>query len=74
MEEDKILIGCSCGCSVLDISKLYDDGDEVYISHYYSSFYTKQNGWFDRLKDKIRFIWCIIANKEYYFYEVILKK
>ena len=72
--DNKILLECDCGCSILSIEKVFEDDDYISISHFYSSFYTHQSSCLDLLKRKIKLIWSVIWNKDFCFYEVVLQK
>lgn len=67
---NSVLIKCDCGCGILDVNR---DEDGTYISYYGSVFYTGQETFFGRLINKIKMIWLIIRNKEFYFYDLVLE-
>ncbi len=67
---------CSCGCHdgvVLKIDKDID-GKIAFLSLVSDKFYSEQNGFFLRLGEKIKRIWRILRNKEYCYFEIVLKE
>lgn len=72
--EEKIVVECDCGCSVISL-QVFDEKDETFVmSHFYSSFYSKQEDTWEILKRKAQMIWFIITGKEFRLYDVILSK
>ena len=79
ISEDKkdLIVTCKCGC---------DEGVHLHISHerdedYYAyqcftngNFYRDQYGMFGTLKNKLKKIWAIIRNKDYYYSDVVMSK
>lgn len=63
------LVECDCFCSIL---RFQEDEDGVYIDHYISSWYAKQNNIIDVLKYKIKMIWYIIQGKDFHLYDIVL--
>jgi hypothetical protein len=73
---NQIEVKCGCGCSTLEITQWYENNvpESVWISHKIrSSTAYYYPGW-NRFKEKIKLIWCILRGKEYYFYELDLNK
>ncbi len=67
---------CSCGCHdgvVLKIDR-DTDGKMAFLSLVSDRFYSEQEGFFFRLGEKIKRIWRIIRNKEYCYFEIVLKE
>lgn len=67
-----IRLNCEDDCSIIQVS--YFDGDDcVIISHFGSSFYERQEGFFYRLKKRILFAYNILRGKEYQLYDIIVQ-
>lgn len=64
-----IFCECDCGCATLQISRFEDD---VTIDCKESFFYSKQDGIFKTIKERIKMIWCIITGKEYRLWDITL--
>lgn len=74
MEKDKALF-CKCGCSNgIKFETFKDEEDVVYISFVTDMFYAIQDKFFKRLKEKIKRIWYVLANKEYTYFDIAVKK
>ena len=75
--EKVLFIRCSCGTHGIQLMKYdykNDPSEEIYLSIYTDMFYSKQDTFFQRLKQKIKKIWCIVRNKDYLVdYEVCLR-
>lgn len=75
--KEDLIVTCKCGC---------DKGVHLHISHegeedYYAyqcfvngNFYKEQCGVFRTLKNKLKKIWAIIRNKDYYYSDVVMNK
>jgi len=72
----RIIVECDCGCSVIEIDQWVekDKMSEVYLCHLIPSFFSLQSPGWNKLKNAVKMIWCIITGKEYLFYDVILAK
>lgn len=70
--KDKVVF-CTCGCNN-GIVFQPDEDNTVYIDFVASKFYTEQEGFFYRLKNKLKRIYYILFNKEYTYFEVIVDK
>ena len=66
-------ISCDCGCkNTIRIEKnIYD---EVGISFLTDNYYNKQQTIWSIIKEKFEKIKCILTNKDYYYFEIILTK
>lgn len=74
--ETELAAFCSCGCGDgvhLKVTK-DDDGKTVYLSFVTDRFYSGQGNAFSRFKEKLKRIWCIIRNKEYSYFEIIMNE
>ncbi len=68
----KLTIECECGCSKLDFEFNNDgDFDELIITHYYASWYGRQQPIWKTIKDRLQLIWCGLTGKDYLFYELL---
>lgn len=69
--DESLMLECDCGCSFLRIQQL-DYGGEVVFSHYVSSFGSEQSNAWERFKENVKLIWCIITGKRYTFFEIVV--
>ena len=78
ISEDKknLIITCKCGCSAVHLTINHEDDEDDYAYQCFmkSNFYDEQNGMFGRLMDKLKKIWKIIRNKDYYYSDVVMNK
>lgn len=68
---DEIIISCKCGCDEgirVKVDHDADDGDVWYQTYVSGNWYREQS----RLIDKIKKIWAIIRNKDFYYSEIVL--
>lgn len=79
ISEDKkdLIATCECGCDEgvhLTISN--KDGEKYYAYQCFinGNFYRDQYGIFGTFKNKIKKIWAIIRNKDYYYSDVVMNK
>lgn len=75
----ELIITCNCGCDEsfhIKIEPIYEDEYETYalISYMNGKFYTDQLSGWNTIKKKLKKIWAIITNKDYYYSDVILNK
>lgn len=72
---EKFYLPCECGCSILQFDKYDEDGvPTTYGAHYSLSFYEKQPEFFQRLKNIFKFLFILMKNKEYIFYNMVIDK
>lgn len=79
ISEDKkdLVITCDCGCgTAAHINISHELGEEYYAYQCFmnGNFYKEQYGLFRTLKNKIRKIWAIIRNKDYYYSDIVMTK
>jgi hypothetical protein len=74
---DEMLISCNCGCDEgmrlrIDKDEDLDDVNATYAYQSFSSgdFYTGQGSF----RKKLRKIWAIIRNKDFYYSEICMSK
>lgn len=76
--EDKaeMIVTCRCGCCEAAHIKInHDEYDDYAIWTYMNgNFYKEQYGAFRVLREKLKKIWAIIRNKDYYYSDVIMNK
>ena len=78
-DNQELIITCDCGCDEsfhIKIDTVFEDDDYTYafISYMNGKFYSDQsNGW-NTFKKKLKKIWAIIRNKDYYYSDVLLNK
>jgi hypothetical protein len=73
----KLSIDCYCGCGVLRIVdyNTKEDRDGGYgIIYYAESFYSKQDGIFRTLWNRIRFAFNILRGKEFFLYDIMMNE
>ena len=72
-ENDELIISCNCGCDEGIHFKIHDykDGDYAFLAFTNGNFY-KEQGF--GLVDKLKKIWAIIRNKDYYYSDVVISK
>lgn len=75
-ENHEIYADCHCGCdNGLRIRIEKDNFDEYCFCSYTSgNFYAMQSSFTTRLKTKLRKIWSIIRNKDFYYSEIIMSQ
>ena len=70
-DNKEMIITCSCGCDEGIRVKVEGFFDEYCYQTYISgNFYKEQAG----LLDKIKKIWAIIKNKDFYYSEIVMSK
>lgn len=79
ISEDKkdLIATCKCGCDEgirLHISHESEEDDYAYMCFTNGNFYKEQSGVFRTLENKLKKIWAIIRNKDYYYSDVIMSK
>ena len=73
-KENSFDIGCACGCSLMRISQ-YEDKEgfeEVYIEQFIPNFYALQKPGWNKFKNALKMIWCIIRGKEYTLFDIVI--
>lgn len=75
-DKKDLIVTCECGCEDgvrINISK--DDYDDyAYQCFTNGNFYRDQNGMFGTLKNKLKKIWAIIRDKDYYYSDIIMSE
>lgn len=78
MNKDKteLIVTCKCGCDAACHITIEKDGRDTYtiVSFMNGNFYTDQYGGLDLLKEKLKKIWAIIRNKDYYYADVVMNE
>lgn len=71
-KDDELIISCKCGCDEGIHFKIenYEDSDYAFLSYTNGNFYTQQIPSFEKLKK----IWAIIRNKDFYYSDIVLTK
>ena len=65
---------CKCGCGNGVVLKADNDKDfGVSLQLVSDNFYSGHNNRRNALKEKIRRIWCIIAGKEYCYFDLLIE-
>lgn len=71
-KDDELIISCKCGCdegihfAICD----YKDRDYAFVTHTSGNYYREQCSF----REKLKKIWAIIRNKDYYYSEVCMDK
>ena len=75
-ENHEIYADCHCGCdNGLRIRIEKDNfGEYCFCSYTSGNFYAMQSYFTTRLKTKLKKIWAIIRNKDFYYSEIIMSK
>lgn len=79
ISDDKkdLIVTCKCGCDEgvhLTISHEDDEDDYAYQCFTNGNFYKDQYGMLGTLNNKIKKIWAIIRNKDYYYSDIVMNK
>lgn len=78
ISEDKkdLIVNCKCGCGAVHLTIDHEDEEDDYAYQCFmkSNFYDEQYGMFGRLICKLKKIWKIIRNKDYYYSDVVMNK
>ena len=70
-DNKEMIILCECGCDEgMRIQIDTEFGDYAYMTYVSGNFYKEKNGFFNKLKK----IWDIIRNKDFYYSDIILSK
>ena len=69
-------VSCSCGCSLMRVSqyKSKKGFEEVYIESFIPSFYALQTPGWNKFKNALKMIWCILRGKEYWLFEIVVNQ
>lgn len=76
-DNKNLVVTCKCGCDEgVHIKISHEDGSDDYAYQCFSNgnFYKDQCGVFAILKNKLKKIWAIIRNKDYYYSDVVMTK
>lgn len=73
-----MIVTCSCGCDdgvhIIKVNPEYD-GSIACLSYVSGNFYKKQeNTFLGVFKNKLKNIWSIIRNKDYYYSDILMSK
>ena len=70
--DNELIVSCKCGCDEGIHFKIqdYGDGDYAFLTYINGSFYSQQS----TFSDKLRKIWAIIRNKDFYYSDIVLTK
>jgi len=70
----RIVIRCDCGTESIGIGKLFDGEEplEYYMDISIYAFSTEQEGFFSKLKNRLKTIWYILRHGTHRFQEIIL--
>lgn len=73
MENNELIITCHCGCddSVHISVEDFPDGSYAFMTYMNGNFYLEQKQPFI---EKIKKIWAIIRNKDYYYSDIVMTK
>lgn len=75
-DNKELIVTCDCGCENGFYIRIDDLGDNyfAFLSYMNGNFYTDQKGFFSIFLNKLRKIWAVIANKDYYYSDVVMSK
>lgn len=71
LDNSEMIISCKCGCDEGLRIKIEKDEEDYCYTTYLSGNWYKEQG---RFRDKLKKIWAIIRNKDFYYSEIILNK
>ena len=76
MKNHEIVTFCRCGCGDGFVIKFrhYCDQTHIYLETITSGFYSRQNGFFQIIKFRIKAAWFMLTGKEYLLHEIMLDK
>ncbi len=74
-DNNELILSCSCGCDEglrinIDVDTDDEKGIYCYQTYLSANWYKEQGSFWKKLKK----IWCIIINKDYYYSEICLTK
>ncbi len=73
----ELIMSCQCGCDEgirIRINKDDELDDYAFVTYQNGNWYREQSGSFKTLTEKIKKIWRIIRNKDFYYSEIIMSK
>lgn len=75
-DNKELIVTCDCGCEDSIHIKVENVSDDyfAFLSYMNGNFYTEQKGFFSTFLNKLRKIWAVIANKDYYYSDVVMSK
>lgn len=78
-DNDELVVTCGCGWEdhAAHIKILHDkeDDDFCYLTYLNGNFYKEQNQKISEVfKRKLRKIWAIVVNKDYYYSDIIMSR
>lgn len=74
-DNKELIISCNCGCDEGVHIKIDESfGDFAYQAFTSGNFYKEQYGMFGVLKEKLKKIWAIVRNKDYYYSDIVMSK
>ena len=74
MENNEYATFCECGCGNGVHLKAYKEDGELSVQLVSNNFYSGRKNIKNSLKEKLKRIWYIIANKEYCYFEILIHK
>jgi len=70
---DEIILTCSCGCDDSVHLKITQEDDTfAFMAFLNGNYYRDQCSGFKLFTQKLRKIWAILTNKDYYYSDIIL--
>lgn len=71
-----MIVTCKCGCGAVHLTIDTEEDDDYYAYQCFmkSNFYDEQYGMLGKLMDKLKKIWKIIRNKDYYYSDIVMNK
>jgi len=71
----ELIVSCKCGCDEGVHIRIDDSyGYFAFVSYFNSNFYRDQRGASRCLREKIKKIWAIIRNKDFYYSDIIMTR
>ncbi len=80
-DKKELVVTCNCKCGdTIHFCKIeedtnYSDKEYAFLTYLNSNWYREQNKkTFRVIKEKIKRIWCIIRNKDFYYSDILMSK
>lgn len=74
MSNKEFIKFCKCGCGNGIVLQFEKEGGELYLQLMSDNFYLMQSKGKMSIKEKLKRIWCIIANKEYGYFDILMNR
>ncbi|HCW04390.1 MAG TPA: hypothetical protein DGK91_07625 [Clostridium sp.] len=72
---NSVFIQCDCGCLCLEVGKFWENEPEdktLYMSSWITMFHANQEGFWSRLKTRVKLLWKVLVGGDYFLHELII--